>query len=252
MGALIDEVFRTRVDHSEKMQLIYQASKNRTEFKKKLLDDGFELSMFYAPEGHHNRRKNLFYEFVYGIECTLAGTGLREAQFSGAFSHPDFRQALSYLYPEMIQIPSWNLNDTNSWRGFCVGLFDFDIPQYKEALPIRLASYFYPDKFLPIFNLDHLKKVCDALGILTDAESKGERLFAYSSFLEEKLKDIPVPNYIKSDMAYHLLHAIELYEKLELGMEYCEVRDSYKQHWRKDYIEKGRRTLENIGMFKNA
>jgi hypothetical protein len=189
---------------------------------------------------------------VYGIESKLAGTGLREAQFSEAFSHSDFRQVLSYLYPELIQVPSWSLDDETSWRGFCNGLFDFDIPQYKEALPIRLASYFYPDKFLPIFKLADLEKVCNALGIDTDAESRGERLFAYSSFLEKKLKDIPVHNYIKSEMSYHLLHAIELYEQLKSGMDYCEVRDSYKQQWRKDYIEKGRRTLENIGMLEDA
>ena len=251
MEKLIDEVFQSRVDHSEKMQLIYQASKNRTAFKKKLLDDGFEPEMFYASEGHPKRRENLFYDFVYGVECKLAGTGLREAQFYEAFSNSNFRKALNYMYPEMIQLPAWNLDDEISWSSFCKGLFEFDIPQYKEALPIRFASYFYPDKFLPIFKLDHLETVCDALGIVTDAKSRGERLFAYSSFLQDKLKDIPVNNYIKSNMAYHLLHAIELHEHLRAGMDYNDVLGRYKQQWRKDYIEKGRRTLENIGMLEN-
>lgn len=246
MKNLIDEIFKTKEDRSSQMQLIYDANKKRNRIKKKLRIKKFETSLFYAPEGHPKRRENLFYEFVYGTESKLAGTGLREAQFKDAFEHPSFKTVISYLFPEMLELQPWNFEDEKLYLGFCNGLFDFKIPQYSEALPIRLASYFYPEKFLPIFKLDHLQKVCDALGIDTNAKSKGERVFAYNNFLENKLKDIPFDNYIKSNMAYHLLYSIELYKRLEKGEEFKVIKNSYKQQWKKYYIEKGRKTLENI------
>lgn len=246
MNSLIDEIFKTKEDRSSQMQLIYNANKKRNMFKEKLRNEKFKTSFFYAPEGHPKRRENLFYEFVYGTEYRLAGTGLREAQFKDAFEHQSFQTVISYLFPDMLELQPWNLEDEQSYLDFCNGLFDFKIPQYSEALPIRLASYFYPKKFLPIFKLDHLQKVCNALGINTNAKSKGERVFAYNNFIGNKLKDIPFDNYIKSDMAYHLLYSIELYKRMEKGEEFEVIKNSYKEQWKKKYIEKGRKTLENI------
>ena len=246
MNNLIDEIFKTKEDRSSKMELIYAANKKRNKIKNKLISQKFETSFFYSPEGHLKRRENLFYEFVYGTESKLAGTGLREAQFKETFEHQSFKTVISFIFPETLGLPAWNLEDKKTYQNFCNGLFDFEIPQYSEALPIRLASYFYPEKFLPIFKLEHLQKVCGALGLSTNAKSKGERLFAYNNFLEKVMKDIPFDNYIKSNMAYHLLYSIELFKRLEKGEEFKAIKNSYKQQWKKEYIQKGKKTLENI------
>ena len=60
------------------------------------------------------------------------------------------------------------------------------------------------------------------------------------------MKDIPFDNYIKSNMVYHLLYSIELFNRLEKGEEFMAIKNSYKQQWKKEYIQKGRKTLENI------
>ena len=132
----------------------------------------------------------------------------------------------------------WNLNDNKNLFNFCNGLFDFTIPQYSEAIPIRLASYFYPDYFLPIFKLNHLKKVCDALGIEAEAKTKGEKLYAYNLFLRDKMKDIPFDNYIKSGMIYQLLYSVELYKRIHMGEDFESIKNSYKKIWIKNYLDK--------------
>jgi hypothetical protein len=243
---LIDEIFNTNEDHTSQMQLIYEANKKRNIIKSKLIKNKFETSLFYAREGHPKRRDNLFYEFVYGTESKLAGTGLREAQFKGAFEHPDFQSVIAYIYPDILGLQSWNLEDEKSFLNFCNGLFDFEIPQYSESIPIRLASFFYPEKILPIFKLDHLEKICSALGLDTDAKSKGERLFAYNVYLENKFKNVPINNYIKSNMAYHLFYSVELYKRLENGEKINDIKNSFTQQWKKFFIEKSRNTLKNI------
>jgi hypothetical protein len=211
------------------------------------LENGkFDNSLFYSPENHPRRRENLLYDFAYGTELKLADTGLRKAQFKDAFEHPNFQNVIEYIFPALLELPSWNLEDEKSRLIFCNGLFDFKIPQYSEALPIRLASYFYPENFLPIFKLDHLQKVCDALGIDSSAKSRGERLFAYSSFLLNVMKDIPYNNYIKSDIAYQVLYTIELYKRLKEGEDFSNIKNSYQQRWVKNFIEKGKKTLKKI------
>src|SRR5690606_11805568 len=181
---------------------IYEANKKRNKIKKIVKTQKFDTTLYYSPKGHPKRYDNLYYNFVYGVESKLAGTGLRESQFKDSFEHRDFKKVIDFLIPESIGLEPWNLNDNKNLFNFCNGLFDFTIPQYSEAIPIRLASYFYPDYFLPIFKLNHLKKVCDALGIETEAKTKGEKMYAYNLFLRDKMKDIPFDNYIKSGMIY--------------------------------------------------
>lgn len=243
---LIDKIFNSKEDHSWVLDRTYETNKKRNELKKIVKTQKFDTSFYYSPKGHPKRYDNLYYNFVYGVESKLAGTGLREAQFKDAFEHQDFKKVIDFLIPESIGLEPWNLNDNKELFNFCNGLFDFNIPQYSEAIPIRLASYFYPEYFLPIFKLNHLKKVCDALGIETEAKTKGERVYAYNLFLKDKMKDIPFDNYIKSGMIYQLLYSVELYKRIENGEDFESIKKSYKKIWIKNYIDKAKLILENI------
>ncbi|AXT63239.1 hypothetical protein D1816_23785 [Aquimarina sp. AD10] len=243
---LIDEVFNSNEDYSNHIKLSGVANKSRNQIRDRLKSKGFNAICFYAPEGHSRRYKNLFYDFSYGIESKLAGTGLRESQFRAVFEHSDFKKVISYVYPESIGLEPWNFEDEKSRLNFCNGLFDFRIPQYAEALPIRLASYFYPQYFVSIFRLSHMQKVCDELGINTEAKTKGERLYAYSTFLSNIMRDIPYDSYIKSVMIYQILYSIELFRRIEVGEDYDEILNSYKKQWMKYYIEKGKVILKRI------
>ena len=246
---IIDEVFNQNVDYSQTNKLVFEANKLREKTKKKLMQ-GYNSLIFYAPEGHKLRRENLFYDFVYGYEYDLAGTGLRELQFQTAFEHPDFDKVVNFIYPDMLGMKSWNLNDKDEFQEFCNGIFDFDIPQYTEALPIRLASYFYPDFFIPIFKIEHLKKVCEALGLETDAENRGDKLFVYNSFLTDKMKALPFDNYIKSNISYLILFTVELYDKLNKGEMYQDIINNYKEKWKKGMIERGKDLLIKLKIIK--
>ncbi len=243
---LLELIFNSKEDYSNKLKLTYEANKYRNKFKDKLIKDSFDLTLFYAPEGHSKRKDNLFHNFVYGNEKKLAGTGLRERQFKEVFEHAEFKNVISYIFPESIGLEPWNLEDDKVFFNFCNGLFDFNIPQYSTALPIRLASFFYPEHFVSIFKLKHLQKVCETLGLETDAKSNGQRLFAYNVFLRNQMKDIPYNNYIKSGMIYQILYSVELYKRLDNGEDFQDIKKSYNKIWIKDYIEKGKMNLENI------
>lgn len=243
---LIDKIFNSKEDYSWVLKQTYETNKKRNEIRNIIKSQKFDTSLYYSPKGHPKRYDNLFYHFVYGIESKLAGTGLREAQFKDSFEHQNFKNVIGFLIPESIGLEPWNLNNEKDLFNFCNGLFDFNIPQYSEAIPIRLASYFYPEYFLPIFKLNPLQKVCDALGIETEAKTKGARFYAYNSFLKDKLQDIPFDNYIKSIMFYQLLYSVELFKRLENGENFELILKSYKKIWIKNYVEKGRTILESI------
>lgn len=247
MAEIIDEIIKLNKDYTKTMYLVHEANKLR-EILKSQLRTSFSTELFYTPANHTKRQNNLFYDFTYGHEVKLAGTGLREKQFKAVFEHPEFKKVIQYIFPEMEGMKAWNLKDDKELLIFCQGIFDFKIPQYSEALPIRLASYFYPDYFLPIFKLDHLKKVSDALNINTDAKTNGERLYAYTLHISEKLKALPNNNnYIKSNIAYSILYTSELYHKLQNGATYESIEAEYKKHWKKKYIQNGLRILKNLG-----
>jgi len=242
LQGIIDEIFNLKIDFSQRTNLVFEANKLREKVKEKLRHK-FDCLIFYAPKDHEHRRNNLFYDFVYGYEANLAGTGLREHQFRKAFEHPEFEKVVNYIYPEMIGMKSWNLSDKDEFQKFCNGIFDFDIPQYLEALPIRLASYFHPEYFISIFKLDHLKKVCEALGLETNAKSRGNKLFVYNSFLVDKMKTLPFDNYIKSNISYRILFTVELYNRLNKGEVFESILESYKEIWKKELIESSKDLL---------
>jgi hypothetical protein len=243
---IIEEVFYNETIDENTLRKVGEANKDR-EIVKRKLKEKFETSIFYAPENDKLREFSLFYNFVYGKEGSLAGTGLREGQFKSVFVRPDFKQVICFMFPEMIGMEPWNLENPNTFQSFCNGIFDFDIPNYSEALPIRLASYFYPEYFFPIFKLEHFQKICNGLGLETDATTKGEQLFVYNSFFKEKTRSIPYSNYFKSSLAYKFLYTIELNERLVKGEDYESIKNSYKQAWKKYLIENGRNVLVKTG-----
>lgn len=243
---IIDKIFDSKDDYSDRLELSYSANKTRDLIKTRILSNGFNKEIFYVPEGHTLRRDNLFYYFVYGDEEKLAGTGLREAQFKDAFEHQNFKDVISFIFPDSIGLSSWNLDDDTTYLEFCNGIFDFNIPQYVEALPIRIASYFYPDYFLPIFKLEHLQEVSEALGLDTDGKTKGDRLYAYNRFLSKKMKAIPYNNYIKSNLAYQIKYCVEIYDRMKKGESFEAIQKSHKEQWIKRYLEKGKKIIDSI------
>lgn len=242
---IIDEIFNLKIDFYQTAIIVFEANKLRERAKEKIRQK-FDSLIFYAPKGHKLRKDTLFFDFVYGYEVDLAGTGLREHQFQTVFEHPEFEKVVNYIYPEMVGMKSWNLNDNDEFQEFCNGIFDFDIPQYSETLPIRLASYFYPENFIPIFKIDHLKKVCKTLGFETDAETRGDKLFAYNFFLANKMKSLPYSNYIKSNISYRILYTVELFNRIIGGEKYEEICKDYEENWKKELIDSGKGLLTKL------
>ncbi len=243
---LLDEIFTCSDDYDKSIKLAYKANKKRNEVKERLKEDHFNNYPFYVGDDDPDRKNSLFYDFSYGVESKLAGTGLREQQFKDVFESPKFKSVIDYIFPESIGLEPWNFEDDKSLLTFCNGLFDFDIPQYAEAIPIRLASFFYPDTFLPIFKLNHLKDVCETLGLDTEAKSRGEKLYAYNSFLSQKMEDIPYDNYVKGYIMYRVLYSIKLHKRLSIGDSFIEIKNSFKKKWVKQFIDQAEITLKNI------
>lgn len=239
---VIDTIFNQNKDYTNTLRLEFEANKLREETKRKL-KQGFNTEIFYVPEGHQLRKQTLFYDFVYGYESQLAGTGLRESHFLSVFQHPNFEKVINYIYPEMIGMKPWNFQDENILKEFCNGIFDFDIPSYKEAVPIRLATYFYPNILLPIFKLDHLKEICDAFGFVTDAETNGDKLFIFNSFLTDKMKILPFENIIKGYVSYQVRFTIDLLNRLNNNESYEAILISINKVWIKGFYEEGKNIL---------
>ncbi len=246
---LINEIFIEKKDFLKISNIVFEANKIREQVKINLMQ-GFNTELFYVTAGHSNRRNNLFYYLNYSHEGEVAGTGLRELQFKTVFEHPNFEKVIAYIFPETIGMKPWNFQDSSILKEFCNGIFDFDIPQYSEALPIRLASYFYPEFFLPIFRLKDLKKVCIALGIETDAKTKGDKLFIYNSFISDKMKTLPCDNYIKAHISYEILFTVDLYNELNIGRNYDDILLGYEKSWEKGFIKDGRNFLVKLNIAK--
>ncbi len=238
LDELLNKIINEKTDYSHRHEAVKYAVKLR-ETKKTQLANGFDVNLFYAPQKHKSRNETLFYDFVYGYEKQLSGTGLRELQFRQAFLHPKFIEVMEFMYPPMIKMPAWNFNEPAILKGFCQKIFEFKIPSYSETLPIRLASYLYPEFFMPIFKLDPLQKLCEAWGLQDKPESKGDRLFAYTQFLFDKLKIVAEQNYIKSDIAYRMIYTFELHNRLQRGELFDDIRKSYSKVWQRNLINHG-------------
>lgn len=244
---VLEELFHQQKDYSLTRQRAFEANKRREEFLKRL-KLGFNTALFYVPEGQPNRRCNLFYDFAYGTEVVLAGTGIRERQFAKIFNNEVFEKVIEFLLPETVGLAPWNLENSEELYKFCNGIFDFNISEYKEVIPIRLASYFYPEKFLPIFNLEHLQIISEDFGRSIDVKTKGERFLAYNSYILEQMKSLPYDNYIKSDIAYQILYTFEYYQRWKRGEDHYTILSIYREVWKRNYLESGCNLLHKIGI----
>ncbi len=244
-----ERVFTQYYESREADNLVFEANKRREAFKHELLN-GYNLIVFYAPKGHSRKKECITYDLAYGYERKLVDTGLRESQFRDAFEHRDFEKVAGFIYPDMLGMKPWNFYDMDELSRFCNGLFVFELPQYKETLPIRLASYFYPEIFIPIFKIKDLARISKTLGLQTDAKSEGDMLFEYNSFISDEMKALPVNNYVKSDVCYRILFTVELYNKLKAGYSYIEYYTSNKEKWKKAHIENGYQLLKDMDLIK--
>jgi len=228
---LIDYLLNNYFEDIHKREKILEANKVRENFKKKLRK-GFNIDDFCRKE--KNDKTALSYILIYG-EKPLTASGLHIGNVEEVFHNEKFLEVIEYVYPPIIGEPDWNLSDSEQFQEYCNGIFNFGIKYYIEALPIRLASYFYPNHILPIFKLDHLKVFCDCFGVDFAATSRGNKLFACNNFLLKKMKYINYDNYYKSRILYLLRHALGLNNK------------NTQKKWDKIYTEQTKEILDKLG-----
>ncbi|NJC28528.1 phospholipase D-like domain-containing protein [Neolewinella antarctica] len=247
IDTITKHIIENRIDLVEKSRLVNLASTSRRDFVQKM-EGAFDITDFHSPEGHPKRYECLFYILQYGIEKKLAGTGLVENQFTSVFYHEEFEQILNYILPQRINMPKWNLDDKEQKIMFCSGLFDFKIKQYSTTIPVRLASYFYPDHFLPIFNFSHLKGMHLSInGRFNSGWSKGEQLFYMNDTLINFLTIYTSDNYTGSDILYQLFFTIEYLNRTENGDTIEEVRQAHRDRkWSNEIINYAPTLIESI------
>lgn len=244
---IINYIFNQKRDYSEIIQLEDQAQIRRDQNKERLIKIGFNDKIFYLPQRHKFRMQTIFYDIVYGYESQLAGTGLREQHFIDVCHHNDFARVVKFILPEIEGKESWDFSNENQLKNFCTGIFNFNIRSYKETMPIRLATYFYPDALLPIFRIDELRKICKAFGFEKNSKDKGEQLFLFNSFLLDKMKGLnEKPNIIKQKMAYQVFYTIELLNRLNNGEIFENVLLTANKKWEKGFYNNGMPILEAL------
>jgi len=240
---LIDYLLNNYFENIHKRKKILEANKVRENFKKKLRE-GFNIDDFCRKEKNDNTA--LSHILIYG-EKPLAAAGLYVQDVEEAFRNKKFAEAIAYIYPPIIGKPDWDLRNTKQFEEYCNGIFEFDIKYYKEGLPIRLASYFYPDDFLPIFKLEHLNNFCRCFGVDFAATSYGDKLFACNNFLIDKIKHVPYDNYYKAKVLYLLQRTISLSDKLKNGETYQIILEKTKKSWDRIYTEQAKEVLDKLG-----
>ena len=218
------------------------------------LKNGYNIDKIYVENESSNRRRDcLFHDLEYSPESHLATTGLREYQFRQAFTDLNFKKIVNFILPETLGMNPWNLEIDNEYLELSKGIFDFKVKQYVEVLPIRLLSYFYPLKYIPIFNLEHLEIAAKMIGgDLRNNGSKGEKLYALNKFFNEKFQDLEIDNYTKSMIIYSLKYTYDVYESVSKGKRIEEViRINGKgKKWINIYLQRGYDRLCEMGILR--
>jgi len=250
---LIDHVFvkeRNQVPNNWQKH-IDEASHIRTQ-RISALERRFNSVVLFAPIGHPRRRNCLWHDFLHGAERRLAGTGLRNDQLGDAFEHPSMKHVIEFMWPKPDSGWSWDLSNLNDFRAFCNGIFDFDIKQYKDTLPIRLASYFYPEHFVPIFKFDTLEEICSFLGMIDiPLDSKGDRLFVFNYFISQQFYRTGLCKHTMSYKLYQCHYTVKLYRYLiddPDGIDTFIKEEKQKdQEWIENHIRAGDKRLIRMG-----
>lgn len=239
---LINHLLNTNLDYIYRKEKVIEANKIREKFRVQL-KQGFNINDFCRSEEGDNN--SLSYALIY-VEKKLAASGLLINEVEKVFRNKSFVEIIEYIYPPIIGNPDWNLDDSQEFRNYCNGIFDFKVPYYKSTLPIRLASYFYPQHFLPIFKLEDLEDFCRYFGCNFNVESKGDKLYIYNNFLQDKMKHLPYDNYYKSNILYLLQYIIYLNNELQQKSNYNEICNNAKNGWKSDYIKYAKNILDEL------
>ncbi len=243
--SIIDKLFEAKEDYTRIIGGAYKANKEREKLIQNI-SKGFK-NHFYVPKGHEKREETLHYQIVHGEESKVSGSGLRESHFQEVASSNKLDELIAYLFPPSIGKSNWNLNDDEIFREYCNGIFDFQISQYSITMPIRLASFFYPEYFIPIFRLDQLEDICIILGYNGNPKSKGDKLFEYNKFLIHRMQLIPYDNYVKMNIAYQIYYIVKLKRGFKNGFTFEEIKDVYTKKWQRNLLESGVRIInENL------
>lgn len=243
---ILNEILAHPEDYIYIAENVIEANLIRDE-KLLTLQDGFKRENFYLPKGYDNRKETLFYDFAFGYEAKLAGTGLREKHFQSVFENENFENIIKFIYPQIAGGENWNFENEDELLNFCKGLFNYNIPYFKEALPIRLASYFYPNYFIPIFKLDHLRDICldfDFAGgqMLT----RGHKFFKYNQFIFSIPEILAFDSYMKLYIISLFHYTIELNKRLTNGKICEDILDGYNREWIRNLVTEGYKILGNL------
>jgi hypothetical protein len=250
---IIEYIFsRTDYDKINRLQrLQLSANEFREDKKRKLCENNdFNLEIFYTHPDHERRKETIYYDLQYGHESKLAGTGLFESHFQNVFLHNNFPNVVKYIFPEIFKKESWNFADQKALEEFCKGIFDFEIPSYKEAIPIRLATYFYPEILLPIFKINHLENICKAFGFETNAHSYGDKLFIFNSFLLGQMNNLKYSNIIKQNMANQIYYTVDLMGRLNNQEAYDNIIGLTRKKWVREFYEEGYEILISLQLIR--
>jgi hypothetical protein len=87
---------------------------------------------------------------------------------------------------------------------------------------------------------------CNALGIDTNAKTNGDKLYAYNTFLTDKMKPLPFDNYIKMEISYNILYTVELFNRLNNQENYDAILADYKEVWKKNIIQDSLKLLMKL------
>lgn len=248
---LFRQIFVEEIQHFEEIQDKVSAAEQQRQRRINELLGPHSPEAVYAPENHPRRRDCLFYDLQYGPEVQLAATGLVENQYRAVFEHQLFPAILGFLLPTSKGLPPWNLESPSELQAFAEGIFAFDLPQYKEVMPIRLASFFYPRHFLPIFSLKQLGEIAKSLGFPGPApQEPQEQFLEYNSFLYNRTASVPVNNYVKSQMLYAYFFTNLLLTGHHNQKSLQDIKDEYRlqRAWIDDYLSSAERRLRSLNL----
>jgi hypothetical protein len=227
------------------IELEEQCSKTRTKTKDQIIMN-YNINQFVPEAGVPPQNQTLIHILLYGAESNLLGTGLRYNQLVYVFKHDLFEYIIKNMIPEIERKTQWNLKDENEFKKFCSQLFSYNVKYYKETIPIRLASYFYPESIFPIFKIEVLCQISAIFGFESNNNTRADLLFDYNKFLLNKTKELNVNNSIKTYYLYQVKTTVEILEKIRANVSRNEIEQGYRQNWARTMFDNGITILNDL------
>lgn len=246
-NVIIENVFKNADLFTDIISLDESCQLHRIQTKKKIIED-YNQNIFYLEHNDPDYQRTLLYTFLYGAESKLLGTGLRYNQLACVFKHPSFEEIIKKMIPEIEKKSPWNLNDESQFKSFCIQLLSFDLKFYKETIPIRLASYFYPDFIFPIFKTEELRKITEIFGFYPNENHRNCLLYYYNKCLLDKTKDLSINNVIKTYYLYQIKITVEILVQLNEKIPLDKIRMKYRQKWAQRMFNNGITILKDLNL----